>query len=459
MKVSKMLASVVAGVIGITGMISLQVQDVAAKEIGSSTDNQHILEESYGDLEYAFLDDGTIEITDCNNSVTSVDIPSEIDGIPVTSIGDFAFTSCLYLMKVTIPNSVTNIGFRAFCNCKSLKNINIPDSVTSIGQEALYETAWLKNRREENPLVIVNNLLIDGRTCTGDVEVPDDVISIIGGAFYGCEGLTGITIPDTVTNIGDEAFYECVSLTDINIPDSVKNIGYCAFCGCEALIDVIIPEDATIGEGAFSETPWLEEKREEGSLVIINNVLVDGTGCSGKVEVPQGVSIIEANAFFLCTGLTDITLPDSVTIIGESAFYGCYALTSVTIPDSVTSLGNGAFYNCSNLIDITIKNPACEMGDDFTIVSTAAIHGYDGSTAEAYAKEYNRTFVSIGSGSETLPGDVSGDGKISVSDAVVMQKWLLGVGGITDIKAGDVNKDGKLNVFDLCIIKQKLTEI
>ena len=41
-----------------------------------------------------YFDSDTGEITNCDTSVTSVDIPEEIKGASVTSIGEFAFDGC-----------------------------------------------------------------------------------------------------------------------------------------------------------------------------------------------------------------------------------------------------------------------------------------------------------------------------------------------------------------------------
>ena len=59
-------------------------------------------------------------------------IPLEYKGLPVTSIGDFAFESCASLKSITIPEGVTSIGYCAFYDCKSLTRITIPSSVISI---------------------------------------------------------------------------------------------------------------------------------------------------------------------------------------------------------------------------------------------------------------------------------------------------------------------------------------
>ena len=55
-------------------------------------------------------------------------------------------------------------------------------------------------------------------------------------------------------------------------------------------------------------------------------------------------------------------------------------------------------------------------------------------------------------------GDVNADGSFSISDIVMMQKWLGCAGNITDLLAGDVSLDGKVNILDLCIMKQMIKE-
>lgn len=69
---------------------------------------------------------------------------------------------------------------------------------------------------------------------------------------------------------------------------------------------------------------------------------------------------------------------------------------------------------------------------------------------------------------ETLPsfdtalaGDANGDGKISIADATVIQKYLAKVGEISEenMKFADLNGDGKITVADATIIQKKLAGI
>ncbi|MBQ7793561.1 MAG: leucine-rich repeat domain-containing protein, partial [Clostridia bacterium] len=159
------------------------------------------------------------------------------------------------------------------------------------------------------------------------------------------------TIPNGVTSIGDYAFYGCSNLTSITLPNSVTSIGRYAFSGCRRL---------TI------------------------------------ITLPDSVTSIGVYAFRYCSSLASITIPDSVTSIGDYAFYGCSSLASITIPNSVTSIGNLAFSGCSSLNDIKVYSadmiwPRYNMFRGYSVT----LHGYAGSTTQAYAEKYGLNFKLI----------------------------------------------------------------
>jgi hypothetical protein len=133
---------------------------------------------SYGIWTYVTTN-GTITITKYTGPGGDVTIPDIINGLPVTTIGDFALFDCWSLSSVTIPNNIMNIGYAAIADCLNLTNVTIGNGVTSIGYEA----------------------------------------------FADCVSLTGVTIPVTVTSIGDYAFFVCQRLRGVYFTGSVPSVG------------------------------------------------------------------------------------------------------------------------------------------------------------------------------------------------------------------------------------------
>ena len=69
---------------------------------------------------------------------STITIPKTYKDYLITKIGDYAFSDCGSLVRITIPDSVTSIGDGVFYYCDSLTSIVIPNSVTNIGADAFY---------------------------------------------------------------------------------------------------------------------------------------------------------------------------------------------------------------------------------------------------------------------------------------------------------------------------------
>ena len=283
--------------------------------------------------DYAFFNCSSLTTVTTSNNVTSIGVGAFLNcsslttiTIPnsVTTIGDSAFLNCSSLTTITIPNSVTTIGDGAFMYCSGLTTITIPNSVTTIGlnpfsgcsglNSIIVESGNLKydSRNDCNAIIeSSNNSLISGCKST---DIPNNIMSIGGRAFYGCSGLTYVNIPDKVTTIGKSVFYDCSGLTSVNIPDKVTSIGDEAFSGCSGLT---------------------------------------------SVNIPDKVTSIGYHAFYRCSGLTSIIIPNNVTTIGDYAFVGCSNLASITIGSGMTSIGWGAFSCGVNLsiVNVKVENP------------------------------------------------------------------------------------------------------
>ena len=406
MKFAKRITSIALA--SVTAMSLCTVQSFSEMQTMTAFAESCSDQAQYGDYLYYQMgdedDDETydyVTITDCDESATEIEIPDEIDGLPVKSIGEYAFLDCKYitdiiipdsvtgleygaffrceaLTGIKIPSSVTSIGTRAFYDCTALSDIIIPDSVTSVGADAFDYTSWLEASKAENPLVIVNGILIDGNTFTGDIVIPDSVTVIADGAFADSAALTCVTIPESVTNMGAGLFNGCTSLKELVFLNDIKSFE---------------PSCIQTGENVYT----------------YNGFFGDCTALE-CFTIPDGVISIGECTFNNCTSLKQINISDSVLEIKRNAFAGCEGLESVTIPDSVNEIGMEAFYLCDNLESITIENSECEIYDsrrtisnsldydvdDYYYYFSGIIYGYENSTTQAYAEKYDYAFESLG---------------------------------------------------------------
>lgn len=286
----------------------------------------------YGNIYYEEKEDGTIEITDCTSSATSINIPSTIVGKTVTSIRNCAFYGCKNLVNVTIPDSITSIGNNAFEYCASLKSVLIPGSVTSIGNAAFNRCESLMNIEviKNNSNYFSQDGVLFDKNKTKLIQYP------IGNKRIAYD------IPNGVKSFGDCAFDSCSTLKNITIPDSVTSIGWGVFSGSTSLTNIDVSEN-NLNYSSYEGVLFNKNKTELIKYPIGNE--------RTSYNIPAGV-INFGDVFSDCKNLVNITIPNSVTNIGVGAFWQCANLASITITNSVTSIGNYAFYDCKNLKDI-----------------------------------------------------------------------------------------------------------
>ncbi|MCR5123271.1 MAG: leucine-rich repeat protein [Ruminococcus sp.] len=155
-----------------------------------------------------------------------------------------------------------------------------------------------------------------------------------------------------------------------------------------------------------------------------------------EIELPQGVAVVEKEAFEGCDKLEKVTLGKKVTEIGNYAFALCPELKEIFIPASVTKIGYYAF-----------------SGDDNFV-----IHCYRNSAAHKYAVNNEIKFKLLdGTSPEIKKGDFDGDSCYDVNELVVMQKMVSGwkVGDVSDDQA-DLNGDGSVDVADLVLMQKRV---
>lgn len=332
---------------------------------------------------------GTIKKYNGNDAV--VNIPSEINGTPVTTIGNAAFRDSS-VTSVTIPASVTEIGANAFAGCTNLTSVTyggdwsnltiqsgnpaVEDAAKDAANAPLFDFEFTP----DNTAVIVINYRYNG--AAADVTIPSRYkgkpVTTIGHAAFFNSAVTSVTIPDSVTSISDSAFINCPQLTNISIPNSVTYIGFSAFSSCTSL---------------------------------------------KSITLPSSLSFISGALFLDCSQLTTIHIPVSVTSIGNNAFADCPSLMTVTYPGSKTqwddiTKGRNSDVLENHLICATLEATFTADGES---ISTQTIDRGGKFTAPAAPSKENHTFAGWYNGDE--PFDFDADTTNAPNVLNLVAKW------------------------------------
>lgn len=280
----------------------------------------------------------------------------EIHGNAGMNMPEQCFYDVPNIESVVISGAV-DVPRDMFGKCTGLKKVTLKNGVRSIGEDAFRDCSSLES-------VIFENTVLE---------------KISDGAFWGCSALSSIALPDSVTEIERNAFFE-TGLRNIQLPEKLTLIGGGAFCNCKNLKQVQLPPQLKeLGDGAFFNCENLTQIQLPSQLNKLGGDAFRDCTSLDKIDIPAGLKQIES-ATFCNTGLNSVTLHEGLTKIEDWAFHDCLKLKKIRIPKSVTDIGGlalGIRYNMGN-------------GAEEVIPGGFTVEGYTGSAAERYVKRIHQ---------------------------------------------------------------------
>lgn len=375
--------------------------------------------------------------------------------------------------KVIIEEGITRIGDYAFRECSSLESIEISESVTNIGQYAFYECSSLTS-----------------------INIPESVMSIDSYTFYGCSSLTSINIPDSVTSIGEDAFYGCSSLESITISESVISIEEDA-----------IPENTIIYTKSNTEAHRYAEENEQGYIIDDIAPTIIFTPNAGENIQKQYSVTVEVQDDMEEVGVNENSLKYQWTQSEQQPTKESFIESFENGQAIIKNTGDGAWYlwiyaedNVGNEtitrseafhfdntapnvnVEYSTKNPTKE-NVTVTIISNEEVQAIQGwtlsSDKKTLTKEYtenttetitikdlagNETQVDIKTLPEIMIGDINQDGRIDITDFLMLKRHLV-AGNKTNwiltgdsLEAADMNENGIVDITDMLMLKRAVVE-
>lgn len=376
------------------------------------------------------------------------------DGI--TGIGTDAFSYLALNGTITFNENVTYYGSGVYSYCPLITTVDFtnfkPKNVSDYwipGHEMLTGSAVPYGFFDKDKSL--NTCIVDGKTYTGELALPERIDTICTAAFRGTGfdtinfdnglkdikevgpyGMSNLANIDTFTYPGNVDFYSgespngnktsSVVLTGSSIkkliiqkdvkelPDAfayqlkaleevifegeIESIGSNAFGGCEKLESVELGKVKSMGNGVFINCPSLKSLKIEGdeNLVLSSNTVASwGTNWPGAAPLETfelGAGTINFNLNGKKDTLKEVKLGDGVKDIPDYFLSGCTKLETLEIGNGITKIGNRAFQQ-TNITSIAIP-------DSVTVIGEQAFNGCTSLTEVNIPK--NSKLETIGDG-------------------------------------------------------------
>ena len=252
----------------------------------------------------------------------------------VTSIGNHAFDSFVYMTSLSLPDSLISIGSCAFETCVYLSEITIPANVTSIQ----YDT-FLECDSVASITVASGNTKYDSRdNCNAIIETASNKL------IYGC---ASTVIPQGIKTIGEDAF--CFKdVNNIIIPRSVTKIESGAFEYCRFLSDVYF-------EGSEAEWNAITIQSRNDELV---NATIHYNYHNYVAVVTEPTCITRGYTTYSCT-LCGKTYKDNyINALGHNYAVSSFSNNSVCVTCQRSGCNNTAQYDFFSLVGAEAGNDA-----------------------------------------------------------------------------------------------------
>lgn len=305
--------------------------------------------------------DGTYNIgfdedDEIKREITSIDIPDSINGQPVKKIDEGAFSECINLEYVKLPETIESIGEHAFFACRSLREITIPKNVTSISEvafssslvslKAIYVEEGNPNYKDVDGILYT----IDGKTIIkyppakendeSTFTIDDKVEYISSFCFSDFSDVEEFVFPTNLKQIGTWAF-KSTNITKLEIPKDCRILSGNFVSGCANLEEIDVADDSEYYK-SIDGVLYTKDQKEIYRIA-------EGKDLSDGFEIPDYVTSLGTYCFSN-TSISSIKIPANVKNIRMYCFSYLENLNNIYIPNSIEKIASRAFYSSHNLI-------------------------------------------------------------------------------------------------------------
>ncbi len=302
-------------------------------------------------------------------------------------IGSECFAGCTLITALEFPAAVSRLSGREVLKGSSVRSVTFASGsqLAEIGSGFFQNSPALTSVGLPAGISRIGSYAFSGCSGLKEVGMASGPTVIASGAFMNCTGLETLVLPSGTVAVEDEVFSGCTLLSSVSLPPTLSDIGSRAFSGCVSLREFVLPDCAELGLGyeAFSGCRFTEltvpsaVRKLSGNDYRSQTYTFSGSAVSRIIFQSGSQLSIVGDCAFAGAPLTDIELPEGVTDIQAAAFAACTQLRSVVLPSTVAALRGSrrlgtVFAGCTALRTLTCRMvvPARIDSDEFSDVDT-----------------------------------------------------------------------------------------
>ena len=225
----------------------------------------------------------------------------------------------VYVTTYTVPEQITEIGDYAFMGNPKLTRVTLHSGITRLGDGAFYESN-ITSINVPNPDCEIGSSCFS-HSKVSSVTLPQGMKRLGRHVFFYCENLKSITLPEGMEEIGMMCFSSC-ALTTVNLPSTMVKLDTCSLQD-NPFTSIDLKNVKWVGRQCFSQCTNLTTiTGNAGQLERICGAAFTRDNAITNPYLPEGLKVLEMNAYFRATGFTTLTVPSTVECINGNPAVG-----------------------------------------------------------------------------------------------------------------------------------------
>ena len=244
---------------------------------------------------------------------------TKIIACPGAKAKTYGETGTTYVTTFTVPEQITEIGDCAFMGNPKLTKVILHNGITRLGDGAFYDSR-ITSINVPNPNCEIGSSCFS-HSRVSSVTLPQGMKKLGRHVFFYCDNLKSLTLPEGMEELGMMCFGSC-ALTSVNLPSTMIKLDTCALQD-NPFSSIDLKNVKWVGRQCFSQCTNLSTiTGNSGQLERICGAAFTRDNAISTPYIPDGLKVLEMNAYFRATGFTSLTVPASVECINGNPAVG-----------------------------------------------------------------------------------------------------------------------------------------